>query len=201
MFLAQCRVMSERKCSQKEELLLKEMKDKLKNNAKYLETRPDKKMEQEKAIATHVLSIYEFIRDGARSFLTTEYKFMTVFVIIMLIVVGGATGDWEGTVISFILGALLSAGCGWIGMSIAVEANVRTAYAAQKGLNEALQVAFSSGAVMGLGVTGSGMIGLCVIYGAWAGLTQNETRYMAGLVLVHLPSLFLLVSEVVFTLK
>jgi len=180
LFLAQCRVLNEKKCSPAEELKLKEMKESLEKNRSYLATKPDERMQKEKAIATHVLSIYQFIRDGSRSFLTTEYKFMSIFVIIMLLIVGGATKDWEGTVISFILGAFLSATCGWIGMSIAVEANVRTAFAAQKGLNEALQVAFSSGAVMGLGVTGSGMIGLCLIYGAWAGLTQNETRYLAG---------------------
>merc|ERR1719419_184164 len=65
-------------------------------------------------------------------------------------------------------------------MSIAVEANVRTAHAAREGLNEALKVAFSSGAVMGLGVTGSGIIGLVILYGAAGGVTANETRYLAG---------------------
>merc|ERR550532_1549630 len=98
----------------------------------------------------------------------------------MLIIVGIATDEWDDTVPSFIIGAILSAACGWIGMRIAVEANVRTACAANKGLNEALAVAFSSGAVMGLGVTGSGMLGLVVIYGIWEGVEQEDTRYLAG---------------------
>merc|ERR550539_1855811 len=88
--------------------------------------------------------------------------------------------EWSDTVPSFIVGAFLSATCGWIGMSIAVQANVRTAHAARTGLNEALKVAFSSGAVMGLGVTGSGILGLCVLYGIWEGVDQDETRYLAG---------------------
>merc|ERR550539_573829 len=88
--------------------------------------------------------------------------------------------EWSDTVPSFIVGAFLSATCGWIGMAIAVEANIRTATAAAKGLNEALTVAFASGAVMGLGVTGFGMLGLVIIYFIWEGVTQDETRYLAG---------------------
>jgi len=65
-------------------------------------------------------------------------------------------------------------------MSIAVRANVRTATAAQVGLNEALQVAFSSGAVMGLGVTGMGMLGLVILYGIFEGVKAEDTRYLAG---------------------
>eukprot|EP00494_Astrolonche_serrata_P034336 UN34605 len=110
--------------------------------------------------------------------------FMGVFVFLMCILVGLVTQEVD-TLISFVIGAALSAGCGWIGMSIAVEANVRTAHAAtvppeQNPLNNALRVAFSSGAVMGLGVTGTGILGLCVIYGIWEGLSQDDTRYLAG---------------------
>merc|ERR1719492_558313 len=65
-------------------------------------------------------------------------------------------------------------------MKIAVEANIRTCEAAGHGLDEALKVAFSSGAVMGLGVTGSGIIGLVILYSAYEGIYQNETRYLAG---------------------
>merc|ERR550519_3022259 len=178
--LAWLRVLSKDKCTEAEAKELQAEKDKLESHSKALEDSPEEKLEIERSIANHILSIADSIQVGAESFLTTEYKFMSVFVVIMLVVVGCATEEWEDTVPSFILGAFLSATCGWIGMSIAVQANVRTAHAARTGLNEALQVAFSSGAVMGLGVTGAGIMGLVILYGIFEGVFQNETRYLAG---------------------
>lgn len=180
IILAYYRVLYQPKCSKAEEEELKSMKDKLDTHAQHLKEQQQEKLELERKISTHILSIADAIQIGAESFLTTEYKFMFVFVVAMLVIVGLATEEWEDTVPSFVLGALLSAGCGWIGMSIAVRANVRTAHAAREGLNEALKVAFSSGAVMGLGVTGSGIIGLVILYGALEGVYQSETRYLAG---------------------
>merc|ERR1719491_1709156 len=167
-------------CSPAEEEELQLEKEKLSSHSQSLKERPEEKLEIERKISQHILSIHASIKQGAESFLKTEYKFMTIFVIVMLVIVGLATEEWEDTVPSFILGAFLSAACGWIGMSIAVQANVRTAHAARTGLNEALKVAFSSGAVMGLGVTGFGIIGLVVLYGIMEGVYQNETRYLAG---------------------
>merc|ERR1719284_779821 len=178
--LASIRVMSKDKCSEAEAKELQAEKAKLESHSKSLEDSPEEKLEIERSIANHILSIADSIQVGAESFLTTEYKFMTVFVLAMLVIVGFATDEWEDTVPSFIVGAVLSATCGWIGMSIAVQANVRTAHAARTGLNEALQVAFSSGAVMGLGVTGAGIMGLVVLYGALEGVYQSDTRYLAG---------------------
>merc|ERR550519_785821 len=178
--LAWLRVLSKDKCSEAEAKELQAEKDKLESHSKSLEDSPEEKLEIERSIANHILSIADSIQVGAESFLTTEYKFMSVFVVAMLIIVGLATDEWSDTVPSFIVGAVLSAGCGWIGMSIAVQANVRTAHAARTGLNEALQVAFSSGAVMGLGVTGAGIMGLVILYGIFEGVYQNDTRYLAG---------------------
>jgi len=178
--LAMFRVMNKPKCSKAEEDKLKRDKEYLKEHSEVLKEQPKNLLEKERAIGNHILSISDSIQSGAKSFLQTEYGFMAVFVGIMLVIVGGASGEWTDTVPAFIIGAVLSAGCGWLGMTIAVEANVRTATAAAQGLNEALEVAFASGAVMGLGVTGFGMLGLCVIYGFWGGLQQDETRYLAG---------------------
>merc|ERR1719411_451710 len=180
IILAYYRVLYQPKCSKAEEEELKSMKDKMETHAQHLKEQQQEKLDLERKISTHILSIADAIQIGAESFLTTEYKFMTLFVIAMLVIVGLATDEWEDTVPSFILGAFLSAGCGWIGMSIAVQANVRTAHAARQGLNEALKVAFSSGAVMGLGVTGFGIVGLVVLYGIIEGVYQSETRYLAG---------------------
>jgi len=183
IFLAYQRVLKQPRCDDNEAIKLKKLKDDMNEQAEYMKHNPAKYTEKQREIANHILSIYGSIKEGATSFLITEYKFMTVFVAIMFVIVGGATKDWERTGISFIIGAFLSAMCGWIGMKIAVEANVRTAHAASDpvtGLNDALSVAFASGAVMGLGVTGAGILGLVVIYGIWSGVTQDETRYLAG---------------------
>lgn len=128
-----------------------------------------------------LVRIAKIIKEGARAFLIKEYSFMFVFVIIMGAIVGGATKQGK-TVGSFVLGAFLSAGCGWVGMSVAVDANYKTTFSAslKNGLNESLKVAFASGAVMGFGVVCSGILGLVVLYGSIGGLSQSNTRYLAG---------------------
>merc|ERR1719237_1703021 len=98
----------------------------------------------------------------------------------MFVLIGAITGDWVETGLSFLLGAALSAFCGYCGMLIAVEANVRTANAAKTGLNAALSVAFGSGGVMGLSVVCLGLLGLIIIYSAIGGNTQVDTAYLAG---------------------
>lgn len=180
VYLAKFRVLNQPKCDKEEEDQLAQLNKKLENFSNLHKDQPENKMKIEVEKANHVLSIWDSIKNGAESFLTTEYKFMAIFVIVMMVIVGAATGEWEDTVPSFLVGAILSATCGWIGMKIAVEANVRTCQAARTGLDEALKVAFSSGAVMGLGVTGSGILGLVVLYAAYEGIYQNETRYLAG---------------------
>jgi len=128
-----------------------------------------------------LVRIAGIIKEGARSFLKKEYSFMSVFVIIMGGIVGLATQDgW--TVLAFVLGAFLSASCGWVGMSVAVNANYKTTYSAtlDNGLNESLKVAFASGAVMGFGVVCSGILGLVILYSSIQGLSLEETRYLAG---------------------
>lgn len=185
IFLAYFRVLNQPKCDPESEEKLKKAIEELKERSEYLKHHPQQLVEKEKEVANHILKIADSIKNGASSFLITEYKFMAVFVVIMGVILGAATAEWSNTFPSFIIGAILSAGCGWLGMRIAVEANVRTATACNAdnvadGLNNGLQVAFASGAVMGLGVTGTGMLGLCVIYAAWEGVEQEATRYLAG---------------------
>merc|ERR1719195_1615843 len=127
-----------------------------------------------------MVKIANSIKEGAKAFLHKEYIYLTVFVIAMFVLIGIITEDWVETGLSFLLGAALSAFCGYCGMLIAVEANVRTANAAKTGLNSALKVAFGSGGVMGLSVVCLGMLGLIIIYGAVGGNTQVDTSYMAG---------------------
>ncbi|GJM21202.1 MAG: putative K(+)-stimulated pyrophosphate-energized sodium pump [Planctomycetota bacterium] len=102
------------------------------------------------------------IRKGAMAFLTTEYKWLTGFVVLVAgaLVVSGQ----QSTAICFVAGALASAVAGWLGMKTATSANVRTTEAARTGLAEALDVAFSSGMVMGLSVVGLGLLGVAMLF-------------------------------------
>ena len=134
-----------------------------------------------------VREIGNLIKEGANAFIKREYLILSVFVIIVAVIIGvfvdfnlldndkidelnatartagvDAKGPW--TAIAYLLGAIGSGLAGYIGMSIAVRANTRTATAAQDGLNPALRVAFGSGTVMGLTVTGIGLLGIVILW-------------------------------------
>lgn len=116
------------------------------------------------------------INEGAKAFLFSEYKILIIFVALIFAVItvcgfitGSDTLNWM-TGLSFLAGALLSTIAGYCGMSVATKANVRTANAARKGINGALSVAFGGGAVMGMCVSGLGLLGVCLIYA----LTGND---------------------------
>lgn len=104
------------------------------------------------------------ISEGARAFLTAEYKILIVFVIVLFLLIGFGIGNWV-TAICFAVGALFSTLAGYFGMNVATKANVRTANAAREsGMNKALSIAFSGGAVMGMCVAGLGALGVSVVY-------------------------------------
>ncbi|MCD8019624.1 MAG: sodium/proton-translocating pyrophosphatase, partial [Clostridiales bacterium] len=108
--------------------------------------------------------IAAFIHEGARAFLMAEYKILVVFVAILFVLIGIGIGSWV-TAVAFLVGAIFSTVAGYIGMNVATQANVRTAAAAKdSGMNRALSVAFSGGAVMGMCVVGFGLFGCSVIY-------------------------------------
>ena len=104
------------------------------------------------------------ISDGAKAFLKAEYRILVIFVIVLFVAIGLGTKDWM-TAICFVLGALCSTVAGYFGMTVATKANVRTAEAAREGgMNRALSIAFSGGAVMGMCVAGLGVLGVGTIY-------------------------------------
>ena len=109
-----------------------------------------------------------FIRQGAMAFLSRQYKVLTVFVIVVgagLAVANYFSGDASWLVsVAFVGGAFCSALSGYFGMQVATLANVRTAHAAETGLNKALGVAFNGGAVMGMCVVGLGILGLGLFF-------------------------------------
>ena len=104
-----------------------------------------------------------YIHEGAMAFLFREYKALSVFVIVVAIVISMFLSPL--TAVCFVAGAVFSVCAGYIGMTVATKANVRTAAAAQSGgMPEALKIAFSGGAVMGLGVVGLGIVGVSAAY-------------------------------------
>jgi K(+)-stimulated pyrophosphate-energized sodium pump len=108
--------------------------------------------------------ISTYIAEGAMAFLKAEYKILTYFVIIVAILLGvmgysDANSHWS-IALAFVFGAFFSALAGFIGMKVATKANVRTAQAARTSLSKALQVSFTGGSVMGMGVAGLAVLGL-----------------------------------------
>ena len=118
------------------------------------------------------------IADGAMSFLKAEYKVLSVFVAavaVLLFFKGSNEEASHGLVaVSFIVGAICSALAGFIGMKVATKANVRTTNAARNSLGKALEVAFSGGAVMGLGVVGLGVLGLSSLLFIYQGIWDDN---------------------------
>ncbi|MBN2015001.1 MAG: sodium-translocating pyrophosphatase [Candidatus Altiarchaeota archaeon] len=106
--------------------------------------------------------ISDAIHEGAMAFLKTEYTAILIFAIFMTIILAGLIN--VPTAVAYIGGAICSSAAGFIGMNIATKANVRTAEAAKKGLDNALKVAFSGGAVMGLSIVGIGLLGIYIAY-------------------------------------
>ncbi|MBC7253523.1 MAG: sodium-translocating pyrophosphatase [Actinobacteria bacterium] len=120
-------------------------------------------------------SISGAIREGAMAFIRREYQVLAGFVIVVFALIaifiwykpaGGGESTYTGiyTAIAYVFGALCSMTAGFVGMNIATKANVRTTHGAEKGVREALLVAFRGGAVMGLTVAGLGLFGLSLVY-------------------------------------
>ena len=111
-----------------------------------------------------MVEIATSISDGAKAFLTAEYKILIIFVAVLFVLIGVGIGNWI-TAVCFIFGAGFSTIAGYVGMTVATKANVRTANAAKEGgMSKALSIAFSGGAVMGMCVAGLGVLGVSLIY-------------------------------------
>ncbi|WP_397546368.1 sodium-translocating pyrophosphatase [Rhodothermus marinus] len=108
------------------------------------------------------------IAEGARAFLRREYSVLSIFVIVVAVLLAIFNAQQPGSswliALSFVVGAVCSATAGFIGMTVATRANVRTTNAARTGLGPALNVAFSGGLVMGLSVVGLGLLGLSLLF-------------------------------------
>jgi K(+)-stimulated pyrophosphate-energized sodium pump len=122
-------------------------------------------------------AIAEAIQQGASAFLSREYRVLAIFVVIVAAIISSFL-HWQ-TALCFVVGAIASAGAGYLGMYVAVRANVRTAAAASRGLHEGLRVAFGSGAIMGMSVVSFSLIGMTVLYLIFNG-DPNQLVYVTG---------------------
>ena len=102
------------------------------------------------------------IQVGARAYLNRQYKTIAIVGIIILIIITYALGVWVG--LGYFIGAFLSGTAGYVGMLMSVQANVRTAEAARKGLSAGLNISFKSGAVTGMLVAGLALLAIAIYY-------------------------------------
>lgn len=121
-----------------------------------------RKVESFRVDNDRVNELSEIIHQGAMAFLNREYRWLFPFVILVAVLLTWKLG--LPTALAFVLGALCSAVAGYIGMNVATKSNGKTAYAATRGMNAALGVAFKGGSVMGMAVVGLGVLGILVCY-------------------------------------
>jgi K(+)-stimulated pyrophosphate-energized sodium pump len=115
------------------------------------------------------------VQEGANAYLNRQYTTIAFVGAVVAAVLGMTLGAQVGA--GFAIGALLSGAAGYIGMNVSVRANVRTADAAQRGMQEALTIAFSAGAITGLLVVGLGLLGVGCYY-AWLVRSGVDTRHL-----------------------
>ena len=133
-----------------------------------------KSINKESAGNARMKEIAGYIQNGAMAFLNREYKYLSIFVVVIAIAIALFL-NWQ-TAVCFVVGAIFSIFAGYFGMKVATSANVRTAEAAKQGQSPALKIAFSGGSVMGMSVVGLGIFGVSILYIIFGG----DATYLTG---------------------
>ncbi len=133
-----------------------------------------KSINKESAGNDRMKEIAGYIQNGAMAFLNREYKYLSIFVVVIAVAIALFL-NWQ-TAVCFVVGAIFSIFSGYFGMKVATSANVRTAEAAKQGQSPALKIAFSGGSVMGMSVVGLGIFGVSILYIIFGG----DATYLTG---------------------
>ncbi len=142
-------------------------------------------------------AIASAIQEGAMAYLNRQYKTVAVIAAILAILIWQAIG-WE-TAAGFVLGAVMSAAAGYLGMNISVKSNVRCANAAKEGMAKALDVAFKGGAVTGISVASLALLGVSGLFIAFGGDVQDVDKVVGFGFGASLISLFARIGGGIFT--
>ena len=125
------------------------------------------------------------VQEGAAAYLRKQYTWIAVVAILPIVLIGFYNALGWGAAFGFVIGALLSAAAGFIGMNVAVRSNLRTAEAAREGVAPAFKVAFRAGSVTGLLVVGLGLFGVAGYYwfltGALGNTPESAVKDLIGL--------------------
>jgi K(+)-stimulated pyrophosphate-energized sodium pump len=142
-------------------------------------------------------AIASAIQEGAMAYLNRQYKTVAIIAIILTVVIALAINT--GTAVAFVLGAIMSAAAGYLGMNISVRANVRCANAAKEGMAKALDVAFKGGAVTGLSVASLALLGVSGLFIAFGGNVDAVDKIVGFGFGASLISLFARIGGGIFT--